>query len=172
LTLNDHIFNDVIGLLNPSKFVKRNIPDSGNYSFMHSVCDVLKNSGIIPKNITANEFYNDISIKMFKDGNMNQNSINKLAGNLAIKHDYDANMDLSSEVALNGMNIVIIEKDCDGSNLVTKYGKGGRVSKMAPTSIIYYDGSRYYPIYKVKKNKMFGLFDTNKEFMKNLLKYE
>lgn len=168
MTGNDYIFNEAVDFINPTKFIKRDLTDSKDLSFMFSIHDILKNSEIIPKNTTPSEFYNDISVKMFNDKKVNQRNINKLNDNLVIKHDYSIS-DLSSEIALNGINIFLIEKDCDGSSILNKYGKNGKINKTVPTSILFNDGNKYYPIYKIKNKQMVGMFDTNSDFIKNLL---
>lgn len=171
LTINDYIFNDATDLFNPTKFIKRDIQGLKDFSFLTSVHDILKNSKLIPENTSMMEFYDDISFNLISDKDINEEKIRDLNKNLVIKHDYSVT-DLSSEIALDGLNLLVVNKDCDGSCTIDKYGKNGKINKNSPTSIIYYDGEKYYPIYKIKDKQMIGTFNSNMRFIKNLLKEE
>lgn len=40
--------------------------------------------------------------------------------------------------------------------------------KDGPTMVFYHDGNRFWPIYKVKKDRAIGMFDANSDFIKKL----
>lgn len=166
----DYAFNEATDLFDPTKFIMRDVNelDSNEYSFLSSIHDILKTNKIIPHNVSFNEFYDDIAYNIFNDTDINNQKIMTLSKTLSIKHDYSAS-ELSSEVALNGLNILIVKRSCEGS-VVEKYGPNGRLNKNYQSSIIYFDGDKYYPIYKVKHNEYNGLFDTHDDFIKELVK--
>jgi SAM-dependent methyltransferase len=165
----DYVFNDATDLLNPKNFIKRDITGLNEFSFMTSIHDILKTQKIIPSNVPMMEFYDDISYKVFNDKDIDQNKITSLNKNLVIKHDYSVS-DLSSEMALNGINLLVIKKDCDGFSTVEKYGPDGKFDRNIPTSLLYYDGNKYYPIYKIKDNETVGFFDSRMRFINDLAK--
>lgn len=162
--ISDSVFNDTVDILNPTKFIKRNIEGINHYSFMSSVHDILKTHKIVPDNLSMMDFYSDISYDAFLDKDVDEQKINKLSKHLTIKHDYSAS-DMSSEVALDGLNILMVSKDCDGSSIVSQIGR----NKSYPMSIIYYDGNKYYPIYKVKEGELIGMFNGTANFIKNMI---
>jgi len=171
ITVDDTVFNDVTDLIEPTKFIKRNIDGIADFSFMLSVHDILKNHKIIPENTSMMEFCEDINYQACSDTGIDKKAITELNKNLIIKHDY-ADSDVSSEMALNGANIIILKKDCDDKTIVEKHGCGakGNISRMAPFIILYHDGSKYYPIYKLKEDGFIGMYDDKMDFINTILK--
>lgn len=170
ITHTDYVFNDATDILNPTKFIKRDIQgeEENSHSFMIAIHDILKNQKIIPNNLPVKEFYDDISYGLCPDKDINEKKVSDLNKNLVIKHDYTES-DLSSEIALKGINILVIKKDCDGSSTVDKFGLGGRMEKTVPTAILYHDGQKYYPVYKSKENQLVGMFDTRMRFIRDII---
>jgi SAM-dependent methyltransferase len=170
ITHNDYIFNEAPDIINPTKFIKRDIAGMKDYSFMLSIHDILKTHDVIPENVSIMEFCDDIDNELYNDGVIDSEKIQELNSHLVIKHDY-TDSDISSELALNGVNILVIKKDCDGNN-IDRYGCGkkGNVSKVAPTIILYHDGAKYYPIYKVKGTEYVGLYNSKMAFVNDLFK--
>jgi hypothetical protein len=164
----DYAFNDAIDILSPMKFIKREIPDNKEYSFLGSVHDILKTQKIIPDHISMIDFYKDISFKLVKDSDITDRKIAELNKNLVIKHDYSES-EMSSEVALEGMNVLVVKKDCDGGSVVDSFGPKGKVNTKVPSAILYHDGNAYFPIYKSKDNQLVGMFDTRMRFVKDLI---
>ena len=163
----DEIFTDASSLLSSDKYIKRNIKSNKDYSLMTSIHDILKNSGIIPKSIPVNKFYKEIQIEMVKDQEFNQKTYDKLNKSLVIAHDYSAS-ELSTEEALNGINIMVIKKDCDDKTIVEKYGPRSKINQNIPSVILYHDGNKYCPIYKVQDHNVVGMFDSKMKFIKDL----
>lgn len=158
LASTDYIFNDITSFFNPKKFIKRDLHNFKDFSFIQSIHNILQNHHIIPKNISMMEFCDDIDFKICNDRNLNKDKISQLNKNLVIKHDYS--IELSSEMALDGLNILIVKKDS-----IEKHG----TSVLLPSIILYYDGNKYYPIYKKSNDQLIGIFDTNTDIIMNLL---
>ena len=137
------------------KLTKRNFPNVNDYSFFTCVHDVLQNNQIIPKEYPVDDFYKDINIDICPDENISQSVIEALKKNLIIKHDYSEAA--SSEIAYNGVNIIIMNND--------KFEILNDIDKTLPTILLYFDGGKYYVIYE--KNN--GLFNTNSKFIKGLI---
>lgn len=165
---NDYIFNDAVDILNPIKFIKRDILDNPEHSFLSSVHDILKTQNVIPESISMKDFYKDISFDLHKDKEITDKKMIDLNKNLVIKHDYSES-EKSSEMALTGINMLIIKKDCDGGSVIDTIGPNGKIDKKIPSSLIYYDGQKYYPIYKIKDGDKIGMFDTRMRFIKELI---
>lgn len=170
MNYNEMVFNDAPDLFDPMKFVRRDlILDEGDelqeYSFMTSLHDILKTNKVIPNTISVPEFYNDISFGLVPDNSLNKNVIRNLGNKFEIRHNFTES-DLSTEMALNGLNIFVVEKDCDGSNVKSYLNK----NKSGPAAVLYFDGNKYYPVYKVKDDVYSGMFTMDKKFIKNILK--
>ena len=162
LTIKDVQFNEVPELFNPTKFIKKNPTDIIDYSFMSSVHDVLKNHEIIPKSVSMMQFYTDIGFDICIDDEINEKNLTKLNKKLIIKHEVDNE---SSETALEGSNFIIVSKDCDKDKpVVDKYN----FHKESPTMILYHDGNKFWPIYKIEKDKAIGLFENDSDVIKKL----
>ncbi|QKF93755.1 mRNA capping enzyme [Fadolivirus algeromassiliense] len=166
---NDYTFNDVTDKFNPTKFVKRDVDGISNYSFFSSVHDILRNHKVIPNNLSMMEFYNDISYDICPDDAVDKNKIMEMNKSLIIKHDY-AESDLSSEMALDGLNTLIVKKDCDDKTVIDRIGKNNKFMAKTPTIILYNDGNKYHPIYKVKNDTLVGIYDSSDKFIQDLLK--
>jgi len=163
---NDSVFNDANDVMSPLKFMKRNL-NMGEYSFAASVYDVLKTSEIIPTNTSLNEFYSDIGQNKLSDKEITKKDINKLCGGVIIAHNEDG----VTKTVLDGINIFVIQKDCNGSD-VDVYGKGNRFRVKTPSIVLYYDQG-YHPIYKYKSKpdqftNVKGLFNSKSKTINNL----
>lgn len=137
--------------------------EESKHSFYDSIHDILQTNKIIPSSVGVETFYNDLDINIIDDDELTKKSINNLNKRLSVEHTFDDH----SDVVLNGLNIVVIEKDCDGIN-TSVYSKGRK--KINPDNkgiLLMYDGATYKPMYKVKDNKINGMFRSNK--IKNML---
>lgn len=168
--INDVPFNDATDLFDPTKFIKREIIGVDNYTFLSSVHDILATHQIIPRTVSFMELCNDIGLVPFIDNKLTHKKVNKFNKNLVIKHDYTES-DISSEIALNGVNILVIKKDCQYSD-VEIYGCGNNSSfaKLAPAVLLFFDNDKYYPIYKIKNDNLIGMFDNTDSFIQNIIK--
>ena len=144
--------------LKSKKLIKREFPNANEYSFFTCVHNVLQNNKIIPNEYPIMDFYKDIDIDICPDKNVSQSTTDALKKNLIIKHDYSE--DTSSEVAYNGVNIIIINDN--------KFEALNKIDKSLPTILLYHDGNKYYVIYE-KDN---GLFNTNSKFIKGIISSE
>ena len=122
---------------------------NSKYSLYQSVFNIMKKSKIIPESLLINEFYSDLDIELVSDEIVSDNHIKKLCKNIKIGHtnSEESNIDL----VLNGMNIGIIYKDCDGCELK-------RFKYKSSKNIMYLlnENQSYKPIYD---NNINGIFD-------------
>jgi hypothetical protein len=158
LTNKDLPFNELPELFNPSKFVKKEPMKIKDYTFMSSVHDILQNHEIIPQKVSMMQFYMDTGFDVCIDDEMDKKNIAKLSKKLIVKHQFDSD----TETALDKTNFIIVSKDCDDTPVIEKHNN----NKASPTMILYNDGLKFWPIYKVKKDKIIGLFDS--DFIKKL----
>ncbi len=166
----EYSMNEAFEYINPEKFIKRELDDNDNYSFHRAVHNILQNENIIPRSIDAITFYNELKYKLIDDKDVDKNVIQKLSKELVIGHDISESQNelTQQEVALNGLNIMILENDCNGMD-ITAVGRRGKLSRKDPSIVLYYDGNYYHPIYRVKDDKSIGMFDTKTKFIRNII---
>lgn len=168
---------EVESLLDPSKYIKREF--NSNYTFLNSIHDVLAHSNVIPKNTSFKEFFDDIQYKLCKDKNIKDKHITSLCKSLVVDHQVtDDSVSDTDDVAvkkkevnaLDGLNIIIIEKDCDNEIYVEPYSKlGNSIDKKSPTVLLYKQNDKYYPIYKKREDAVEGMFNSRIRLIKRLV---
>lgn len=161
---------DLTDFSNPNLF---NIPEMNNkkydneYSFINSIHHILKHNGIIPKYISVKKMCNDLDIDYMNDLDINPVEIGK---SIIITHIVDKNKKQIEEKILNGLNIFIIERDCDNNYDITLYKKGKTINKLDDNIIIMKEGSLYVPVYYIENDNTYsGLFDKTHDVIKRLL---
>jgi len=160
----DMSLTEVKEYLESSKYIKRVIPEMGDYSFVSAIHDVLVNSDIIPKSVDPFKLCEDINVEVERDD---------FAKKLIIAHEIvNSNTDTEQKQvqdALNGINIFVFENDCNDDTDISAYSKlPNNINKASPTILLLKDGSKYYPIYKIRTNKQTGLFDSKTKLIKRL----
>ena len=111
-------------------FIKPNITYI-NHSFQEGIYNVLQDNGYIPNNISMNGFFDDIGMDVTDDNDINEKSITRIAKGISIDHEEEG----KTSTVLNGLNFLVLEKDCDGDLLVSGYGKKKKVSKKDKTIV-------------------------------------
>jgi len=160
---NDMYINNIKSVLDPRKFRGRYFTDI-EYSLQNSICDILKESDIIPQSINMGEFYNDFNIKLQQDEEINGNDIQQYCSNISIGHSDSEDL---SKTVLNGLNILILKHDSGKIN-IRGFGRRKKLSRKDPTILIYQD-EHYVPLYRIREGKNIGLFNTNTKFIRRLI---
>lgn len=161
----DYVMYDAVDYINPSKFIRRELNRRDEFSLHRSIHDVLRNEGIIPKSTNFETFYKDMNYNPIQDENLDEAGLKKLVNNLIIGHN-DSD---DTEVVLNGINLIVLNKECNGLDIST-YCKNGKFNSHIPSIILYNDGTFYNPIYRVKDGKNNGLFDSRMKFVKKIVR--
>nr|QBK88426.1 MAG: mRNA capping enzyme [Mimivirus LCMiAC01] len=162
--VDEFVFNKAEHLLNPTKFIHRQINSLEDHSFFSSVHDILQTSDIIPNTVDAKNFYDDIGYKLIKDGDITKKDISNLCKSLVIGHEYS---DDNTPSGLDGVNILVLD-DTNEFNVIL-YSKTTRLRKECSTMLLYKNNGIYRPIYRHKNNKYDGLFNTRLKFIKKIV---
>lgn len=162
---------EVDELLNFSDSSKYAIPEMTHYnnefSCTNSLHHIMKSHKVIPKYITPQKFYSDLGIGSVRDTAVDD-KIQKIARDMVI---YEIVEDGKETKVVDGVNIFIVERDCNDMydvNLVKKSKK----SKDSDLSVILMkEGLWYVPVYHIDKetDKKIGLFENNHPIIKKLL---
>ena len=149
------------------------IPDmnlyNDEYSFMNSIHHIMKKCKVIPQSITPNDFYKDIGIDFEKDIGVNNEKIRNVAKKIHIYHmDETTN---KKEKIIDGLNIILIERDCNNDPDVTFIQKFKQINDNELVIIIMKDGDLYVPIYENNNsdNVRNGIFNIKNNMIHNLI---
>ncbi|CAH6421376.1 mRNA capping enzyme [uncultured virus] len=166
----DYIFDEMEEYFNPTKFVKRDIKGLDEYSFLNSIFDILKNEKKIPETLNLMDFLKDIKLSLLKDNEISDDKINMICKNLVIAHE-NTDKETKLDVVLNGLNIFIMNKDCDDDDYqFNNFGKSGKFNKNIP-SIFLFKTNKYHPVYSItKEGNINGIFDNKLNFIRKILK--
>jgi SAM-dependent methyltransferase len=143
------------------------IPNMNNYddeySLINSVHNILRNHGIIPKSLRVGELCRDLGINILKDVNLENGDLKDICKRTVIKHELDNNR---SETVLNGLNIAMVERDCNDHYDIEYITNKKKLSKDDKFVILMKEGHLYKPIYNNDRN---GLFNKDDDIVKFLL---
>ena len=143
--------------------------DDGKYTYLSSVHSVLQAHKIIPSSISMKGFYNDVKIKLKEDSKIDNDYIKQISKSLVIQNEIDFGDKVASELALNGLNTFLIEKDCNGSFDVDLIQKTKTTPKDKAIILLKENGI-YKPVYKIDVNgRKKGLIKMSDNLIENLL---
>lgn len=127
---------------------------SNKKSCCNSICDILKTNKIIPNTISSKSFFKDYNLKYISDDELNENYFNKLINNINIEHNIE---NKKRKTILNGLNIIIVEKNCNNELDIDFYMKD-KNSRYDKVVLLYKNDNEYRPIYRKENNKLNGIF--------------
>lgn len=126
-----------------------------------SIYDILINDKYIPSSISQNELYYDLSIDPEYSQNLDKKDINKIIKNIKIEHETSKR----KKTVLNGINLLILERDCDNDFIIEQYGKKNKKLMM-----LYKNVSDYSPIVKKTPSGFKGIFKADDIEIKKIIK--
>ena len=94
-----------------------------------------------------NNFYSDMKVDVVIDENVSESIIKNVCKKIKVTHDYDGKI----VTALNGLNIMILERDCDDEILIETYNK-----KHSKNTVVLYKDNGYHPLYNDKMKSIYG----------------
>jgi hypothetical protein len=155
---------------NPQEYY---VPDTltfdTDFSCMGSIHSILRSHHVIPSSISMNDFYKDVRIKIVNDRDISFDDIKKISKGVIIQNEVDLGGKVASEIVVNGLNIFIVERDCNNDYDIDLIQKG-KSTKNDRAIILMKEGDVYKPIYKrdsVGRRK--GLFKMSDQLIEHLL---
>ena len=73
------------------------------------------------------------------------------------------------EKVLNGCNLIVLERDCNGEQECYHYGKRSVPIKKDKSILIYKNEGKFYPIYEKNDKGDTHLFDTKSKLLKDVM---
>ena len=140
------------------------IPDmnsyNNEYSFVGSIHKLLESHSIIPKSVSYQELTNSFGVDCLNDNEIKKEYILSLGKKAIIDHELE---DDKQKNVLNGLNISIIEKDCNDFYDITNYG-----NKYNKTILLVKDKNLYRPLLQNFKDKSKGVFKKSDDIVEYL----
>jgi SAM-dependent methyltransferase len=162
-----------------SDSTKFNVPSmsgyDNEYSCINSIHHILKSHKIIPKSISPDKMCSDLGISLIKDNDIEVNSsLSKIAKSIVIEHvvDFDdKKKDKEVEKVLDGLNVFIVERDCNDVYDVDLIKKSKKVSKDDTAVILMKEGTWYIPVYYVnpQTQKRTGLYEMSHSVIQKMM---
>ena len=148
---------------NFSDITKYKIPSMTNYdneySFLGSIHKILVSHLLFPKTIGLEEFTHDMETKFISDDDINGKYIKNLAKKIIINHEIDDTV----KNILNGINIFIVERDCNDF-----YDIEHSCTDKKNSIVIMREGGIYKPIMKIDNKGIRGLFNNSDDVIQYL----
>jgi hypothetical protein len=135
------------------------IKDNTN-SYFSSIHNILQNDEYVPKQVSSDELFKDLNIKLKSDEKLDDTDIEIINKNIKI------NVELGKKTldSINGLQLIKVDVDCNNNYDINTIGKK-KQSKKDKYVILIQDGTHYRPIYKIDGDKFKGVL-TNDEIKK------
>lgn len=162
--------NEVPDFSDTTKFVIPKMMDyDTNYSCVNSVHHIMKNHKIIPKYVTPESFCQDIGVNYAEDVNIK--SLGKLAKSAVIEHEIIREGKKKMEKVLDGVNIFVVERDCNDYYDIDLIKKSEKTKKNDKSIILMREGTWYVPVYYLddETQQRIGLFDNSHPLIKQMI---
>lgn len=148
-------------LLNNDFYFNKGIGES-SVSFYNSIHMILKKSGMIPKSVSKEEFFGEIH----EDNAIDSAIMKKVAKDIIVKHENESGETIQ---ILNGVNLVVLEKDCNGAQECYHYGKRTSPIKKDKTIMLYRGKKAFYPVAMKKGEEYTYIHDTKDKTLMKVL---
>jgi hypothetical protein len=143
----DKMFQVNVGYFNKEAKFERSIDriDVEEYSFLQALNHILTEGKYKPET-KLKVFTKQFNIKLLKDELIDTNYIKELCNKINIEHEDE---DEKTENVLDGISVIVLEKDCDDVYNSIIY-KGGKKMKNN-IAMVLNEGGKYYPIHRNDK---------------------
>jgi hypothetical protein len=137
------------------------IPSMSNYnnkySMVNSIHKILVSHGIFPKAVQVPEFLEDINVDTRQDYEVDNKYINDIVKNTIINHEITGDEKNTVKNILNGLNIFIVERDCNNFYDI-EYAQKKKCKGSDRAIILMKEGGLYKPIMRKEGENVRGIF--------------
>jgi hypothetical protein len=143
------------------------------YSCMNSIHHVLRSHKIIPRYITPDKMCSDLGINFMKDNDVDS-KLEQISKKIVIEHviDHDnKHKDVETEKVLDGLNIFVVERDCNDMYDIDLIKKNKKISANDTAVILMKEGNWYIPVYYVnpETQKRVGLYEMSHPVIQKMM---
>jgi len=165
--------SNVINFSDSEKFSVPTMKGYDNeYSCMNSIHHVLRSHKIIPKYITPDKMCSDLGISFTKDNDVDS-VLDQIGKKIVIEHvvDNGNNKNVQTEKVIDGLNIFIVERDCNDVYDIDLIKKNKKISENDTAVILMKEGTLYIPIYSINQEteKKLGLYDMSHPIIQKMM---
>jgi len=130
-----------------------------DYTLQNSIHHIFKSHKIIPASIHTEDLFSDMNLKIFKDIELDEQTLTKLLSKIKIEHQIE---NKKSQKLINGINIYAFERDENNAYKVIKFLSN---KKDAKTLTMIKEGGLYKPLYIKMNDKKQAIFESNNNFL-------
>lgn len=167
--------DEMVDFSNSQRFsVPEMVRYNNEFSCTNSLHHIMRSHKIIPKSISPQRFYSDLGLGPIPDEKVND-KLPLIAKKMVVENEVqDTKNPGKSRVTtmIDGVNIFIVERDCNDSYDVdlVKKENSAKISKSDLSVILMKEGQWYVPLYfKDDDDKKIGLFETSHPVIQKLL---
>jgi hypothetical protein len=162
-----------LDLMDDSKYIIQKSEETGN-SLCQSIFKLLKSHKLIPATYEIENLFNDLKLSVKHDKDIEEDYLKNISKNMYISHQIKTISGAEkTKIFIDGLNIFIVEKDCNGNYDVDIIEGKNKPNKKTKTIVLYKDNSTYMPIYIIEEingeNKRRGIFDKDDDIIKDLI---
>jgi len=144
-----------------------------DYSCVNSIHHVLRSHKIIPKYVTPDKMCSDLGISFMKDNDIDS-KLEQFCKKIVIEHvvNYDdKHKDTETEKVIDGLNIFVVERDCNDAYDIDLIKKNKKISPNDTAVILMKEGTWYIPVYFVNQEtqKRVGLYDMTHPVIQKMM---
>jgi hypothetical protein len=141
--------------------------ENKDYTYNESLYHLMRTHKFIPKNVSFNEFAGDFNL-VDSDNDLTNDKISEINKKMIIEHQVGKKDTIKKETVLEGINTIIIEKDCNDMYDVDKISGSIKSDK---SIILVKEGNMFSPLYKKYKNKKTytGIFNNDDTIIEELI---
>ena len=148
------------------------IPDMSSYdneySLVNSIHKVLVSHSIFPKDVKVEEFLNDLGLKPVIDEDVTNDYIHTITDNTVINHEIVDKGKSTVKNMLNGLNIFLIERDCNSFYDIT-YSTVNNYKDKDKAIILMKEGDLYKPVMRIEDKGVRGILRMKDDMIKELI---
>jgi SAM-dependent methyltransferase len=156
-----------------NKFVIPNMDKYNNdYSMINSIHKILSLHSICPKSLRPKDFINDMGFDLVKDHDLTKNYMKELVNGTIVNHEINGNDKVRTKNVLNGLNILLVERDCNNFYDIEYCIKKNNISKhisLDKAIVLMKEGSLYKPILRKDAKGIKGIFKMDDDMIKYLV---
>ena len=130
-----------------------------DYTLQNSIHHIFKSHKIIPSSIHTEDLFADMNLKIFKDYELDEQTLTKLLSKIKIEHQIE---NKKSQKLINGINIYAFERNENNDYKVIKYLSN---KKDAKTLTMIKEGNLYKPLYITMNDNKQAIFESNNNFL-------
>jgi SAM-dependent methyltransferase len=157
-----------IDLLDKSKFIVHSIKNSST-SYCDSLHHILRTHKLIPSTYRLEDLFKDFKLTIKHDVDIDNKYLNNISNNISIFNSIKTENGVKNKHVLDGLNVVVVEKDCNNHydvELIKKTSSGKRDKAI----IIFKDNNEYRPVYRIEdETKRRGIYTMDDSLVKQLL---